>query len=187
MSKPAPPFSPAAFRAIKIIDGFTEKFVLLVAVLTMPLVLSNTVEVVSRYVFSSPTIWAADATVMSYGAIFMLGSSYALLKGAHVRTDIFWESFSDRKKGAIDAVCYVALFLPVMAIIFYMSLDDFLYSYEINEKSTLSLWMPVIWPLRGVIPLTAVLLFLQGISELLKSLFAVTTGRAFETHEKIEI
>lgn len=187
MSNTDTPFPPAALSAIKIIDGFTEKFVLGVALLTIPLVLSNTIEVFARYVFSSPTIWAADTTVMSYGAIFMLGSSYALMKGAHVRTDIFWDNFSDRKKGAIDAICYVALFLPVMAIIFYMSLDDFLYSYEMDERSTLSLWMPVIWPLRGVIPLTALLLFVQGISEFLKSLFAVTTGQAFEAHEKIEI
>ncbi|WP_075293040.1 TRAP transporter small permease subunit [Pararhizobium arenae] len=187
MSNPVPTFPPAALRVISIIDGFTEKFVILVAILTAPLVLANTIEVVSRYLLGSPTIWAADVTVMSYGSIFMLGASYALLKGAHVRTDIFWENFTPRTKGAIDAVCYVALFLPVMVIVFYMSLDDFIYAYEINEKSTLSLWMPVIWPFRGVIPLAALLLLVQGLSELLKSLFAVKTGQAFETHEKIEL
>ena len=54
----------------------------------------------------------------------MLGSAYALLKGAHVRTDIFWERFSNRKKGMIDCIAYAVFFLPSMAILFYLSFDD---------------------------------------------------------------
>ena len=63
---------------------------------------------------------------MSYGALFMLGCAYALLKGAHVRTDMLWDKFSTRKKGWIDAVAYLVFFLPTMAVLFFMSVDDFL-------------------------------------------------------------
>ena len=39
----------------------------------------------------------------------------------------------------------------------------------------------------GVIPLTAFMLFLQGISELMKSLWAWRTGEFLTEHEKIEV
>jgi len=104
-----------------------------------------------------------------------------------VRTDMLWEKFSDRKKGIIDSVAYLLFFLPSMALLFAISIDDFLYSLSINETSTASIWRPVVWPLRAVIPLAAALLFLQGLSELMKSLWAARTGQVLVHHEKIEV
>jgi len=124
---------------------------------------------------------------MSYGSLFMLGAAYALLKGAHVRTDMFWEKFSDRTKGVIDSVAYVVLFLPSMAVLCYMSLDELAYAWSIGERSTLTPWQPILWPFRAVVPLTAALLFLQGVSELMKSLWAARTGKLLVHHEKIDI
>lgn len=172
---------------IRTIDKITEILGYVVAFLIVPLILANTIEVFMRYFWRQPTAWAADVTVMSYGSLFMLGSAYALLKGAHVRTDMLWDKFSDRKKGIIDSVAFLVFFFPTMVILFLISFNDFLYSWEIDERSTLGVWQPIIWPLRGVIPLTALLLTLQGVSELLKSLWAARTGEALVHHEKIEI
>jgi TRAP-type mannitol/chloroaromatic compound transport system permease small subunit len=176
-----------ALRAIGAIDRFTSSFVYVVALLLVPLVLANVAEVVMRYLLGSPTVWAADTTVMAYGSLFMLGSAYAMFKGAHVRTDIFWDGFSERTKGIIDSVAYLFLFLPVMGLIFAISIDDAVYSYTIDERSTLSLWRPVMWPFRAVIPLAAALMFAQGVSELLKALWAATTGKELVRHEKVLI
>jgi len=172
---------------IRIIDRITHWTGHVFALLVIPLVLANTIEVFSRYVLKTPTAWALDITIMSYGSLFMLGSAYALLKGAHVRTDMFWERFSSRRKGIIDSVAYAAFFLPSMAILFYLSFDDFTYAWSIDERSNLTPWQPIIWPLRGVVPLTALLLFLQGISEFLKALWAARTGELLVQHEKIEL
>jgi TRAP-type mannitol/chloroaromatic compound transport system permease small subunit len=179
-----PPQYLAVIRAIDAITRWTGYlFMLLVA----PLIVANVVEVFMRYVMNQPTSWALDVTTMSYGALFMLGAAYALLKGAHVRTDMLWEKFSDRKKGIIDSVTYLLLFLPSMVVLFGISIDDFFYSLSINEKSTSGIWQPVIWPLRAVIPLAAALLFLQGISELMKSLWAARTGEVLVHHDKVEV
>ncbi len=172
---------------IGVIDGITEYTGYVFTLLVIPLIVANVIEVFMRYVMNAPTSWALDVTTMSFGALFMLGAAYALLKGAHVRTDMLWEKFSDRKKGIIDSTAYVLFFLPSMAILFAISIDDFLYSLSINEKSTSGIWQPVIWPLRAVIPLAAALLFLQGISELVKSLWAARTGEMLVHHEKIEV
>jgi TRAP-type mannitol/chloroaromatic compound transport system permease small subunit len=179
--------SPAYLATIRTIDRITTWTGYLFALLTIPLVVANTIEVISRYVFDDPTIWALDLTTMSFGALFMLGAAYALLKGAHVRTDMLWERFSDRKKGVIDSCAYILFFLPTMVVLFFISWDDFLYAIDINETSNSGAWQPVLWPLRGAIPLTAAMLFLQGISELLKSLWAARTGEVLVHHEKIEI
>jgi len=183
--KPRPP---AGYLAvIRAIDRFTELTGYVFLIPIIPLILANVVEVFSRYVLRSPTMWALDVTTMSYAALFMLGAALALLKGAHVRTDMLWERFSDRRKGMIDSVALALFFLPTMAVLFYISIDDFIYSISIDERSSSGAWTPILWPLRGVIPLTAFMLFLQGISELMKSLWAWRTGVFLTVHEKIEV
>ena len=100
---------------------------------------------------------------------------------------MLWEGFSDRTKGLIDSTGYILFFLPTMAVLVFISIDDFFYSMSIDERSSSSLWQPPIWPLRAVIPITAALLFMQGISELMKSLWAARTGQMLTHHEKIEV
>jgi TRAP-type mannitol/chloroaromatic compound transport system permease small subunit len=187
--EPVPKSMPSRgyLAVIRVIDKFTELSGYLFILLIIPLVFANVVEVFARYALRDPTIWALDVTTMSYAALFMLGSALALLKGAHVRTDILWEAFSDRTKGMIDSLAFVLFFLPTMGVLFFISIDDFLYSVSINERSSSGAWTPVLWPLRGVIPLAAFMLFLQGVSELLKSLWAWRTGEFLTKHEKIEV
>lgn len=184
---PKPMPSNGYLAVIRTIDAFTEWTSYLFILLIIPLIFANVVEVFSRYVLRDPTIWALDITTMSYAALFMLGSAMALLKGAHVRTDLLWEGFSDRTKGMIDSLAFILFFLPTMVVLFYISIDDFLYSISINERGSSGAWTPVLWPLRAVVPLAAFLLFVQGISELMKSLWAWRTGEFLTKHEKIEV
>ena len=172
---------------IRGIDKFTTLTGYLFVLAIIPLIFANVIEVFARYVLWAPTIWALDVTTMSYAALFMLGAALALLKGAHVRTDMLWEAFSDRTKGMIDSLAFLLFFLPTMVVLFYLSIDDFLYSLSIDERASSGAWTPVLWPLRGVIPLAAFMLFLQGISELMKSLWAWRTGACLTRHEKIEV
>jgi TRAP-type mannitol/chloroaromatic compound transport system permease small subunit len=172
---------------IRTIDRFTELISYLFVIVIIPLILANVVEVFARYVLGAPTMWALDVTTMSYATLFMVGAALALLRGAHVRTDMLWERFSDRRKGMIDSLALLVFFLPTMVVLFFISIDDFLYSVSIDERSSSGAWTPILWPLRGVIPLTAFMLFVQGISELMKSLWAWRTGELLVVHEKIEL
>jgi TRAP-type mannitol/chloroaromatic compound transport system permease small subunit len=182
------PMPPRGYLAlIRTIDKFTVVISYVFVIAIIPLVFANVVEVFARYVLRAPTVWALDVTTMSYASLFMLGAALALLKGAHVRTDMLWERFSDRKKGMIDSLALLVFFLPTMVVLFIISWDDFLYSISIDERSSSGAWTPILWPLRGVIPLTAFMLFVQGISELMKSLWAWRTGQFLTVHEKIEI
>ena len=172
---------------IQSIDRFTDLVGKIVALLAIPLVGAVTYEVFSRYLFNQPTTWAYDLTYMLYGALFMLGAAYALHKGAHVRTDFFWDQFSPRTKGIIDSISYILFFFPAFAILGYIGLHEAIYSFNIGEESDQSPWRPLLWPFKAVVPLACVLLPLQGISELIKSLYAARTGIELEQKEKIEV
>jgi len=186
-SAPQPTPSRGYVAVIRTIDRFTEWSGYAFLALLVPLIFANVIEVFARYVLRDPTVWALEVTTMSYAALFMLGSPLALLKGAHVRTDMLWNGFSDRTKGKVDSLAFLLFFLPTMTVLFFISVDDFIGAVRIGERSSSGAWMPILWPLRGVIPLTAFMLFVQGISELMKSLWAWRTGEFLTRHEKIEV
>jgi TRAP-type mannitol/chloroaromatic compound transport system permease small subunit len=179
--------SPALLATIRAIDKFTDRSGTVVSWLSVPLVLAVSYEVIARYLFNAPTIWVFDITYMTYGALFMLGAAYALLKGAHIRTDFFWESFSTRTKGRIDSIAYVVFFFPSLTALMLISGQEAFYAWQINETSDQTPWRPVLWPFKGVVPLACSLLLIQGLSEFLKSLYMARTGIELEHKEKVEV
>ena len=178
---------PAHIRLVRIIDKFTDTTGVWIAWLNVPLVLAVAYEVFARYVFNAPTIWSFDVTYMLYGTIFMLGCAYALHKGAHIRTDFFYEKWSDRTRGMVDTISYVVFFFPSIVMLLAASGSEAWYAYTIHETSEQTPWRPILWPYKSVVPLTCVLLLIQGISETIKSVYAWRTGIVLEHKEKIEI
>lgn len=186
-SRPGSEFPRAFYPIIRAIDRFTDVTGKLIALSMLFLVVTISYEVVMRYGFGAPTIWVYESSFMVNGAAFMLGSGYALLKGAHVRTDIYWENYSERKKGIVDLISYLMFFYPAMITFMLISIDDTLHSYDTGERSQESVWRAIMWPFRATIPLAALLLMIQGVSEVLKCWYQVQFGREFEHKEKIEI
>jgi len=184
----SPPEFPAIFYfTIRIVDGFSDVIGKIVSLGMLFLVFSISYECFSRYLFNAPTIWVFETNYMVNGSAFMLGCAYALLKGAHVRTDIFWDTFSERKKGLIDFWSYLILFYPTMIIFFIISADDAWYAYELSERSEQTPWRPLLWPFRAAVPMMALLMMIQGISEVLKCWYQIRTGSEFQHREKIEV
>jgi TRAP-type mannitol/chloroaromatic compound transport system permease small subunit len=175
--------SPVLLWAIHTIDAFTSWSGKLVAWLILPLVAAVTYEVLARYLFHAPTIWSYDLTYMLCGTMFMLGTAYALRRGAHIRTDIFWERYSVRTKGLVDAIAYLLFFFPGILLLLFASLDEAYYSWQIGERSEQTAWQPILYPFKAVVPLAAMLLLVQGVAELLKSLYAARTGTPVERTE----
>jgi len=174
-------------KTLRVIDRFTDFTGTIVALLGIPLVLGISYEVVARYVFNAPTSWAYEVTYQLYGTLFMLGAAYALHKGAHIRTDFFWEKFSPRTKGIIDSVSYVVFFFPALITLFVISANEAHYAWVIDEVSDQTPWRPVLWPFKTMIPLACLLLLIQGVSEFLKSFYEARTGIELEHKEKIEV
>ena len=183
MSEP----SPGLIRTVRWIDRFTDTSGTWIAWLNVPLVLAVAYEVIARYAFNAPTIWSFDVTYMLYGTIFMLGAAFALHKGAHIRTDFFFEKWSVKTKGTIDAVAYVVFFFPSIFVFLLVSWNEGWYAFQINETSEQTPWRPLLWPYKMVVPLACLLLLIQGVSETIKSLWAARTGIELEHKEKVEV
>jgi TRAP-type mannitol/chloroaromatic compound transport system permease small subunit len=179
--------SPGLIKLVNAIDKFTDTTGGWISWLSVPLVLAVSYEVIARYFFNAPTIWSFDVTFMLYGTIFMLGSAYALHKGAHIRTDFFFERWSTRTKGTIDSVAYLVFFFPSLILLFVVSANEAWYAFSIGETSEQTPWRPILWPFKAVVPLTCVLLIIQGVSETIKSVWAARTGIVLEHKEKIEV
>jgi len=179
--------SPGLIKAVQRIDRFTDTTGVWIAWLNVPLVLAVSYEVIARYAFNAPTIWSFDVTYMLYGTIFMLGAAYALHKGAHIRTDFFYEKWTDKTKGMVDSISYIVFFFPSFAILMYISWHEATNAFQLNEVSDQTPWRPILWPFKGVVPLACLLLMIQGFSELLKSFYMARTGIELEHKEKVEV
>ena len=179
--------APLHIRIVRVIDKFTDTTGTCVAWLNMPLVLIVVYEVLARYLFDAPTIWSFDLTYMLYGTIFMLGTAYTLHKGAHIRTDFFFEKWSIRTRGMIDSIAYIVFFFPSLIALLAVSGAEGWYAFGIGETSEQTPWRPILWPFKMVVPLTCLLLLIQGVSETIKSVYAGRTGIELEHKEKVEI
>jgi TRAP-type mannitol/chloroaromatic compound transport system permease small subunit len=180
-------FPPQFYALIRAIDRFSDLTGKLISLSMLWLVVTISYECFSRYLLNSPTIWVLESSYMTNGAAFMLGCAYALHKGAHVRTDMLWEKFSERRKGWIDLVSYLVFFYPTLITLMLISVDDAWYSFQIHELSEQTPWRPILWPFRAAIPLAALLLMIQGVSESLKCCYQIRFGREFEHREKLEV
>ena len=168
----------ALMMIIRLIDTYVgELSGKIFMVLIFPLIGALTYEVIVRYAFNAPTIWAYDISYMVYGSHFMLGATYCLYKGGHIRTDVFYEKFSVRWQGRVDAFLYLFFFFPGMIYFFLAGWEEALHSWDILEESLMSPWRPALYPFKTVIPIAALLLLIQGVSELLKSIYAGIRGR----------
>ncbi len=175
----------ALLRAIRIIDTISAWSGRIVAWLIVPLIAVMVFEVVARYV-ATPTQWAYDLSYMMYGAMFMLGAAYTLYRGAHIRTDFLYQKWSVKTQATVDALCYLFLFFPGIAFFLWIG-GDFAYNSWIRSERTVgSSWMPIIYPLKGVIPVAAGLLLLQGVSEFLKCIYALRTGQWLATPRSLD-
>jgi TRAP-type mannitol/chloroaromatic compound transport system permease small subunit len=116
---------------------------------------------------------------MTYGAQFMLAAAYTLLKGGHIRTDVLYERWSARTRATVDAICYLLFFFPGLLFILYAGVVEAKFAWEIGERTGLRIWfVPLpMYLFKAVIPVTAALLLLQGLSELVRCVWVIR-GRA---------
>lgn len=163
-------------KVIRWIDWFSEWCGKVIAFLCFPLIIGLTYEVFARYMFHAPTEWAYDVTYILYGTIFMLAAAFTLLRKGHIRTDLFYSKWTPRTQGRVDALMYLLFYFPGIILFLWAGYDYAAHSWATRETAALSPWRPIIYPFKTVIPVTAVLLLIQGVSELLKSVYAAKRG-----------
>jgi len=164
---------------LRIIDKASEVAGKLVAWLIIPLVFGLMYEVIARYVFNAPTIWAYDITYMIYGVHFMMGAAYLLYVRGYVRIDVFHRLLSPRWRGGVDACLFLILFFPPMVVLLVKGIHYAAFSWSLQETSTAGAWSPPLYPLKTVLPVAIFLLMLQGVAEFIRSLGMAVRGKEY--------
>jgi len=144
--------------------------------LIIPLTLVVVYEVISTKIFNAPHIWAPEVISYLYGPYFMLVAAYTLLYKAHVSIDIITLKFSPRTRGVLDCFTYLIFFFPFCIIVLQQGYIYAATSWAMHETSG-SAELPIVPEIKMVIPVTAVLLLIQGLSNLIKGVTQAITGR----------
>ena len=128
-------------------------------------------EVILRYFFNSPTVWANELAQMLFGAYAILAGGYIMLTGGHVNVDILYSRLSQKTRAGLDIFTSVLFFLFCgMLLIYGGSLAwDSLSRFEHSQSA----WNPPLYPAKLMIPLAALLLMLQGLAKLIRDIFTV--------------
>lgn len=161
------------------IDKINTFFGKVASYMILPMMYVLVHEVISRYYFNAPTIWAGDIALILYGIYFMVASPYCLKEGMHIRTDFLYTRWSNRTKGMVDTLIYVFLYMPTHIVFLEVGWNYFYKSFHQGETLISSPWMPIIWPMKFAIPFSIFLMILQGISETIKSIYAWRYGEFF--------
>ncbi|WP_037048033.1 MULTISPECIES: TRAP transporter small permease subunit [unclassified Psychromonas] len=163
-------------KIIKIIEMTTRFFGGIAALLILPLVAALIIEVFSRHVLGSPTVWAFEISYMVMGTLFVLGMANALRLKQHVSVDLLTMKMPIRVVAFIRMVFYFML-LPILMWLTWELAYYFYEAFESGERSGRSAWNPIVWPIYFTWFLGFLLLVLQLIAELIKAISTLTSGK----------
>ena len=133
-------------------------------------------EVVVRYVFNSPTNWAHESMFLMFGMQYLIAGSYAILSESHVRVDIFYARMSRRGKAIVDLITSVFFFIfaGTLLVTGWIFASDAMQGPDWTKwEVSFTEWAIQYWPVKIAIAVGAMLLILQGISQVLKDLAIV--------------
>ena len=150
-----------------------------VAWLTLAMVLITVAVVILRYIYSVGWVWMQESYVWLHGIVFMLGSGYTLLHNGHVRVDILYRTAGVRYKALIDILGSFLLLLPMVIVVFLVSIDYVTASWLKLEESREAGGLPGLFLLKSVILAFCLLLGLQGLSLAGRSVLALSGDKEF--------
>lgn len=167
-------------RLIRIVDGGTEWTGKTVRWVCLALVLAMSYEVISRYAFNAPTVWAYDTSRMLGGTIIVLGWAYVHLHGEHVRVDVIYARLNQRNKAILDLIFASMFFFPLITLLTYSAANWMIYSWSEGEKLVETQWYPPAPPIRTVVFLGFCLFALEGLAKFVRDLNMVIQGKTYD-------
>ncbi len=148
-----------------------------VAWLALAVVLLQFVLVVARYLFGLGSIWLTETVIYAHAALFMLAAAWTLRAGGHVRVDIFYSEASARTKALIELIGAVLFLLPFMIVLAWLSIPYAARSWAILEHSQETSGLPLVFVLKTLIPIFALLMALQGVAQAIRAAAALSRAR----------
>lgn len=168
-----------ALRALlKLIDGLSYWSGRIVSYLIPIMILALAYEVISRYFFHAPTLWAQDVSVFCFGYIGLIGGAYVMREHAHINVDLVYARFSPRTKAWCDTITMLtALFFLTLVTIY--SFRETLRAFELGLNRPTD-WAPPLGPFLLPIVVGGALLWLQCFANLTRIAYFLATRRKID-------
>jgi TRAP-type mannitol/chloroaromatic compound transport system permease small subunit len=163
----------------RLIDTGTRRLGEWVAWLVVAAALISAGNAVIRKLFDTSSNAWLELQWWLYAAVFLLAAPWALAQNEHIRIDILSQRFPRRVRNWIEIIGHALFLMPMAAIVVWTSWPFFVASWVQNEQSSNYGGLPQ-WPAKLLIPLAFAVLFVQGVSELIKRI-AIMRGETPET------
>ena len=157
----------------------------LMALLTGAITLAVVYEVVARYFFNSPTIWAVDFTRYSLVYLTFIGAAWVLRERAHIRVDMVAIRFSARQQLLLEAVGSVVA-AAVMAVLVWKG-AELLWDAVVRQQAVLETWRVPRWITLLPIPVGSLLMLIEFLRQAWEGGQAWRAGAPALAHRPVEL
>ena len=143
-------------------------------------------EVIMRYFFNAPTLWAFDFTIQMYGAVFMMGGASAMSTKTHVKADMYYNRLSEKGQAILDLILFICFYAPGVFALTYAGYFYAKKAWIVHETSWNSPAQIQIYFSKSLIPIAGFLLLIIGISEIFRCIICIKTGKWPERIDDVE-
>ena len=160
----------AFVHAVEKTNKFVGKFSMYLVFAMMGILLY---EPVARNLFGKSSIWAVEMAQFTMAAYYLLGGGYSMILKGHVRMDLLYGQWSDKKKAFVDAItCLFLIFYLVFLLVGAYSSIEYAVMYGQKNRSA---WAPYMAPIKIIMGTGVLLMLLQAIATFFKD-FAKARG-----------
>ncbi len=149
------------------VDRFNTWLSKYVIWLILAATLVSAINALVRKIFNTSSNAFLEIQWYFFAASFLLAAGYTLLNNEHVKIDVIYSRFSRRTQTLIDIFGFSVFLLPMCTAILWFGIPFFLQGFVSNEMSSNAGGL-IRWPVYAMLPLGFGLLWLQGVSELIK-------------------
>lgn len=150
------------------------------SVFFLPLTALMFYEVFTRRILASPTVWTFETSRFLFVPLIMLGLGYTLIFHGHATIDLFYVKMSPKVQAITNIVTMLIFLLPGTYIMLLNSLKQTALSWASMERTASAFNAPV-YPVKTLLPIGFILLFMAGISMLIKNMYFLFTNERIES------
>ncbi|MBW2706692.1 MAG: TRAP transporter small permease subunit [Deltaproteobacteria bacterium] len=125
-------------------------------------------EPIARNLFGISSIWSVEMAQFTMAAYYLLGGGFSMMLKGHVRMDLLYGQWSEKKKAKVDL--FTGLFLIFyLVFLLYGAYSSIEYAVMYGQKNR-SAWAPYMAPIKIVMGTGVLLMLLQAIATFFKDI-----------------
>lgn len=160
---------------LTVIDTFNARVGQVIALILLPTLFCILYEIIARYVFAKPTMWASELMIYFCAVLYVLGAAWTLQVGRHVKIDMVYSRLSPRGQRVLDLITF-PFFTLYLVMLLWVGFRFALDSIAIRESSGTP-WNPPIYPMKSIFVIGCAMLMLQGAAKFIRDIYYVRSGK----------